>query len=148
MPRCNDRISKIISDKIEWKIVQGALNYEYALYWLWSYSYSVICVQLTGSAWAVGTIFIRKGKISFLGDKINGIPPVVECYWKNRRYIIARQHPEWPPEAIYGTVDYHHGYGMDYYWIIDKTNDSVQGPLDSATFYRYIHMKGIDYKLK
>lgn len=95
-----------------------------------------------------GGYHFYKERKDILGDKINGIPPVVECYWKNRRYIIARQHPECPPEAIYGTVDYHHGYGMDYYWIIDKTNDSVQGPLDSATFYRYIHMKGIDYKLK
>ena len=95
-----------------------------------------------------GGYYFYNERRDILGGKINDIPPVVECYWKNRRYIIARQHPKWPPEAIYGTVDYPHGYGLDYYWVIDKTDDSVQGPLDSATFYRYIHMKNIDCVLK
>ena len=92
--------------------------------------------------------YFYKERKDILGDKINGIPPVVEHYWKNHRYIIVRQRPKWPPEAIYGTVDYPYGYGMDYYWVVDKADDSVQGPLDSATFYRYIHMKNIDYKLE
>lgn len=83
-----------------------------------------------------------------LGNKINGIPPVVEYYWKDRQYIVVKQRLKWPPEAIYGTIDYPNGYEMDYYWVIDKTNNSVQGPLDSATFYRYIQMKNIKYELK
>lgn len=33
-------------------------------------------------------------------------------------------------------------------WVIDKTDDTVQGPLDSATFNRYIQMKEINCELK
>lgn len=49
---------------------------------------------------------------------------------------------------IYGAINYPYGYDMDYYWVIDKTNDTIQGPLDSSGFYRYIQMKNIKCKLK
>lgn len=78
-----------------------------------------------------------------LGNKINGIPPTVENYWKDRHYIVVKQRPRWPPEAIYGVIDYPDGYDVDYYWVIDKTNNTVQGPLDSAAFYKYIQVKNI-----
>lgn len=92
--------------------------------------------------------YYYKERRYIIGNKIDGIPPIVEYYWKDRQYIVVKQRPKWPPEAIYGTVVYPYGYGMDYYWVVDKADDSVQGPLDSATFYRYIHMKNIDYKLE
>lgn len=92
--------------------------------------------------------YFYKERHDILGNKSNGIPPIVEYYWNNHQYIIVKQHPKWPQEAIYGTTNYSYGYDMDYYWVIDKTNDTIQGPLDSSEFYRYIQMKNIKCKLK
>lgn len=82
--------------------------------------------------------YFYKDRKDILGGKTNGVPPIVEHYWKNSRYILVRQHPKWPPEAIYGTVNYPYGYGMKYYWVIDKEKDTIQGPMDSISFYKYI----------
>ena len=35
--------------------------------------------------------YIERGDI--LGNKINGIPPIVEYYWKDRQYIVVKQRP-------------------------------------------------------
>lgn len=71
-----------------------------------------------------------------LGDNVTGIPPTVTDYWKDKQYIIVRQHPKWPPEAIYGNVDYPLGYDVDYFWIIDRSDDSINGPLDSIAYFK------------
>lgn len=92
--------------------------------------------------------YFYKERGDILGNNNNGIPPIVEYYWNNHQYIVVKQHPKWPPEAIYGAINYPYGYDMDYYWVIDKTNDTIQGPLDSSGFYRYIQMKNIKCKLK
>ncbi len=82
------------------------------------------------------TYYYYKDLKAILGDNVTGIPPTVTDYWKDKQHIIVRQHPKWPPEAIYGNVDYPFGYDVDYFWIIDKNDDSIRGPLDSIAYFK------------
>ena len=45
--------------------------------------------------------YFYKERGDILGNNNNGIPPIVEYYWNNHQYIVVKQHPKWPPEAIY-----------------------------------------------
>ncbi len=61
------------------------------------------------------------------------IPWKVEKYESNHRFIVARQHP-----GTYDTFEEHIIYpsGRDttYYWIIDKDNDRIYGPVLYSRF--------------
>jgi len=83
-----------------------------------------------------------------LGDV--DIPPRVLEYNLNDEFIIVKQLPKKYHDAIYDDKEYIYLNGRDklYYWIIDKTNQEVIGPLDSLDFEKLIVEKEINLKFK
>lgn len=68
----------------------------------------------------------------------------------NDEFIIVKQLPKKYHDAIYDDKEYIYLNGRDklYYWIIDKTNQEVIGPLDSLDFEKLIVEKEINLKFK
>lgn len=60
------------------------------------------------------------------------IPPVVDGYKFNKRYIVAKQTPGPFDNVIYDKMEYNYYLGRDtiYYWIIDKQTGDFWGPID------------------
>ena len=60
------------------------------------------------------------------------IPPVVNYYKYNKRFIVAKQSPKAFTDAIYDKMEYNYYLGRDtaYYWIIDKQAGKAWGPMD------------------
>lgn len=78
------------------------------------------------------------------------IPPRVLEYNLNDEYIIVKQLPKKFHEAIYDDKEYIYLNGRDklYYWIIDKKNQDVIGPLDSLEFDKLLVEKEITLNFK
>ena len=58
------------------------------------------------------------------------IPPTILTYNYNSKYIIAKQIPKLPFEAIRKQYKYEFGYSEVYYWIIDKDKCKCYGPMN------------------
>lgn len=70
-------------------------------------------------------------------DKGGFIPPTVVFYDYNRDFIVAKQKPDLPLDAIYGKdFVYNRGEDAYYYWLILKKEKVTLGPLDSMEFYK------------
>lgn len=62
-----------------------------------------------------------------------GIPNDIIQYNNDKKYIIAQQKPSMFINSIYEkSYDYKYGLNYIYFWIIDKKDNSVIGPLDSC----------------
>lgn len=70
------------------------------------------------------------------------IPPVVDNYKHNRRFIVAKQSPTAFTDAIYDKMEYNYYLGRDtaYYWIIDKQTGKFWGPVDYNKFISILSM--------
>jgi hypothetical protein len=72
-----------------------------------------------------------------LCKKANGgeIPATVIEYNYNNDFIIAKQKPKLPQDPLYDkTYKYNLGENVLYYWLIDKENQIVYGPLNIEEF--------------
>lgn len=72
------------------------------------------------------------------GGGIEIVPPIVESYAFNDRYIIAKSQEV---DEMTGSAE---GKSI-HYWIVDKTkNGASVEPMDSITFFNQLKEKGID----
>ena len=62
------------------------------------------------------------------------VPATVVSYDHNDDFIIAQQRPKLPPDPLYEAEYDYPDPSRDYFWIIDKRDDSIVGPL---TFQEY-----------
>lgn len=65
------------------------------------------------------------------------IPPIVEEYKVDERFIVAKQFPNGRnPDSFFDMKrsDYYLGLDSMYYWIIDKDNKYFYGPMDYGRF--------------
>lgn len=70
------------------------------------------------------------------GNGINIVPPIVEAYSFNERYIIAKSKRV---NKMTGLVE-----NMTLYWIIDKTKSNKSfNPMDSTEFYKTLNAENI-----
>lgn len=97
---------------------------------------------------SLGSDFYYGSHKHILGDV--DIPPRVLEYNLNDEYIIVKQLPKKYHDAIYDDKEYIYLNGRDklYYWIIDKKNQDVIGPLDSIEFDKLLVENNILLKFK
>ena len=60
------------------------------------------------------------------------IPPTVVSFVYNRKFIIVKQKPLYPPEYLYKQYTYPNGYDTFYYWLIIKKEHLLFGPLSKS----------------
>lgn len=73
------------------------------------------------------------------------VPPLVIDYEYDDVFILVKQIPQLPIEQIYydyNDVTYPFGLDSTYYWIINKNNGIVLGPLTYTDFYNKCMMIG------
>lgn len=73
------------------------------------------------------------------------IPPVVNNYKYNKRFIVAKQSPTEYTHAIYDKMEYNYYLGRDtvYYWIIDKQTGKVWGPIDYNKYFSLLRVYNV-----
>ena len=57
------------------------------------------------------------------------VPATVTAYVYDDRFILAQQRPDLPPDPLYKATYNYPDPDRDYFWIIDKRDDSQTGPL-------------------
>lgn len=90
------------------------------------------------------SIYKKKG----LGDFIQIIPPNIIRYVNNYQYIVACQEVETSKNILQDGVLGINGECTRRYWIINKKNDSIFGPLDVEQYKRLRKRKKIDITLE
>ncbi len=82
---------------------------------------------------------------NIIGPKITVPPEIIDIKY-DRRFIIVRQRLNGlkPQQEYYDSYDYNYPslYG-DYYWSIDKREDTFYGPMDSLEYIRTTDSLGI-----
>lgn len=81
-------------------------------------------------------------------DKGGEIPPTVLAYKFNSKYIIAKQRPKLPQEAIRTQYKYESGDSIVYYWIIDNNKYKCYGPMNRKQFTILREKLELPYYLK
>ena len=103
------------------------------LYWsaLLFISIGIIFSLLSNDEVKLGNNYVYDSECRHITGKID-IPPVVDSYKFNKRYIVAKQTPGPFDNVIYDKMEYNYYLGRDtiYYWIIDKQTGKVWGPID------------------
>ena len=103
------------------------------LYWsaLLFISIGIIFSLLSNDEVKLGNNYVYDSECRHITGKID-IPPVVDSYKFNKRYIVAKQSPTPYDNVIYDKMNYNYYLGRDtvYYWIIDKQTGKVWGPTD------------------
>lgn len=57
------------------------------------------------------------------------IPPTILSYSYNDKYVIAKQYPKLPRDAY--SKDYNYTNDSIFYWLIEKDNNTIYGPLNN-----------------
>lgn len=66
------------------------------------------------------------------------IPPTILEYRYNSEIIIVKQQPTKYKDIMYNDYNYPLGRDTIYYWIIDKKNNSLTGPINYDEFQKLI----------
>ncbi len=69
------------------------------------------------------------------------IPPTILSYSYNDKYVIAKQHPKLPRDAY--SKDYNYTNDSIFYWLIEKDNNMVYGPLNYKQIQTLVKELGI-----
>lgn len=76
------------------------------------------------------------------------IPPNIKKYANDRKYIVAFQETMIPKNTIQGTIPCIDKEFVYQYWVINKKNDSIFGPLDLDQYKELKERKEIKIELE
>lgn len=95
----------------------------------------------------LGSGFIYNTERKDILGKID-IPPTIILYKSDKQFIIVKQQPTEFHNSIYDKMEYVYPKGRKslYFWIIEKNEQNIIGPLDSLDFVKELEQRRINLR--